>query len=280
MVDLALQRDEFEILRGLIRDHSGIWLNDHQVRFLALRLKERMASRGLSSVRDYVRLLQYDPAGPEEMDRLVDTVAVKETYFFRESDQLFTFRDELLPQILTDTGKRGAPELTLWSCGCSTGEEPYSIAMLLADVLKGPAAAQVHILATDLSETVLTFAQQALYDSYTLRKEASHYIDTYFHREADGRYRVHERIRRMVRFERVNLMDEAAIRAIRNMDGVFCRNVLMYFDQASKERAAAHLYAALKQGGYALLWHAESFRWVPMPFEPVRCGDGVVYRKP
>jgi chemotaxis protein methyltransferase CheR len=269
---LTLTLADFEALRELIHHHCGIWLGDNKLTFLQLRLARRLEACGLALARDYYYLLKYDSRGVEEMQRLVDEVVVNETWFFRELGPLQSWCRTILPRLLERRVR-----LRVWSAGCATGEEPYTLAMLL---LEAQANGQLEIVATDISHSALAFARLAVYDGYSLRRTEPHLRQKYFEPTGDGRrYKLREAVRRLVRFEHGNLVDLALARHVGPVEFVLCRNVMIYMSEPSRRRVLSTLYQALKPEGCLILGHSESLLQTASPFAANRIQDHIIYRK-
>jgi chemotaxis protein methyltransferase CheR len=274
MSSFTLDFDDFDALRRLIREHCGIWLGDSKVTFLQVRLGDRMRARNISSAQEYYYFLKYDAHGGEEMQRLIDTVTVHETWFFRETGPLEAWREVALPDLMKHDGR-----VRLWSAGCATGEEPYTLAMLLLEVYPATAVDRFEIMATDISRRALEIACAGVYDPHSLRHADSRWLTKYFRPAPGGRQAVCEKVRRLVRFGQANLIDPALARRLRGVDAILCRNVIIYFDDQSRRTALASFHAALKPGGYLMLGHSESLVHTVTPFEVARVGGTIVYRK-
>ena len=264
----------FERLRARITAASGILvLGDDNSRFLLeRRLQPRLRQRGLVSFADYEAMMDLG-----EMDEVLDTVAVHETYFFREKRQLRAFDEQIVPELL-----RSNERLRIWSAGCSTGEEAYTIAMLMAE--RGLLAdGRVQLLATDLSRRVIESARLGLYGSSSFRTTDAEYKTHYFHDAGRGFWQASEALRDAVEFDQANLVgaDARGLKASAGggFDAIFCRNVLMYFDEQAVQQTLELIYSLLADGGYLLLGHAESLLPLGSGFRPVQLGRELVHRK-
>ena len=278
MGTMEFSREDFEKIRNLIKSRSGIWLGDSKMKFLQLRLQQRLKSTNIDNTKEYYYYLRYDTAGEKEISALIDAVAVNETHFFREREQLEDFWHEALLPLL-DQKSNGIP-LTVWSAACSTGEEAYTLAMLLLEHPRKIPPARIRILASDISHTALQAAREGVYEEYALRYLPQEYRMKYFDPAGNGRYAVKETVKQLVKFAHVNLIDSFATGRIREMDWIFCRNAIIYFDDEDLARCINNLYRSLNQGGTLFLGHAESLARISSPFEVVRLKHTVVYRKP
>ena len=272
--DQALDQATFQKLRNRITDASGIFVpDDENSRFiLERRLVGRIRLRGLSSFEIYESTLD-----DTEMEEILDAVAVHETYFFREQQQLKVFSEQILPELI-----RSRRPLRIWSAGCSTGEEAYTIGMLLAEQgLLEPDL--VSLTASDLSRRVVESGVRGVYGESSFRTTDPNFREKYFVPEPQGAWRVREELRAPIRFEQYNLMqlngDGWEATPPGGFDLIFCRNVLMYFDEEAVKRSLASLHSLLAEGGYLLLGHAESLMPLGTGFKPVQFGRELVHRK-
>lgn len=273
MLSSGLSFDDFDALRRLICDRCGIWLGDNKLTFLQVRLADRMRVRNISSPREYYYFVKYDAGAEREMQQLIDAVTVNETWFFRETGPLEAWIAEVAADLVA-RGKR----LYLWSAGCATGEEPYTLAMMLLEAHPA-AASRLEILASDISQHALDIALAGVYDPYSLRRTEQRWQDKYFCPTSDGRQEIHESVKRLVRFKWANLVDSVKTQNVRAFDLVLCRNVLIYMQDRGRQVALESFYTALKPGGYLILGHSESLIHVATPFEVARVGGSIIYRK-
>lgn len=270
-----LTLDDFDALRRLVYDHSGIWLGESKRTFFDNQLVERLRACGIPSAREYYHYLKYDALGRGELDKLVEAITIQETWFFREVEPLETWRSQILPTLL----KRGGLKVRVWSAACSTGEEPYTLAMLLHEYVPDPSLCE--IWATDISARALEAARAGVYDPYSLRHMEARWQTRYFQPAEDGRWRISERIKQMVRLGGGNLLDpNLSVRLGGDMDLIVCRNALIYFDERSRQKALAHLFATLRPGGHLVLGLVETLAHAITPFELARVGKAFLYRKP
>lgn len=274
MQDVSIE--DFRMIRDLIKERCGIWLADAKTNFLSSRLNHRFEATNTDNMKDYFLYLKFDPNGGKELDDLVDAVTVNETYFFREHAQLEDFSNEAVPKLLSQ--KQPGSPLAIWSAGCATGEEPYTIAMMLLEhPLKLPAP-MINVLGADINRGVLGAARAGRYDSYSVRHVPPHYLLKYFDKLPDGRYAVKEQVKQLVKFAQINFMDPFSTGRMRELDGIFCRNVIIYFDDRDKGRCIDNLSRSLTRGGYLFLGHAESLSRASSLFDVVRFKQTVAYR--
>jgi len=216
-----------------------------------------------------------------ELRLLLNEITIGETYMFRGGPQLEALRSVVLPQIMQYKSALGINSLHLWSAGCSTGEEPYTLAMFLLEESSGLLADwHFDILATDLNDNSLALGRAGTYGEYALRSTSGPLRQRYFTTLSDGRLRVNDHLKSIVRFERVNLHDDSTMRLLKGMDVIFCCNVLIYFDLTSKRKVIEHFHSNLMPGGYLFLGHAESLYHVDERFHLVHFPGAIGYWKP
>jgi chemotaxis protein methyltransferase CheR len=271
---LELPDDVFRLLRDAIYRRTGLWFADTSKYLLQKRLSPRARELNFESFQKYYYFLQYDPRADAEFDEIYDLVTTKETYFFREPAQLAAFVEEIVPDILS---RKTVKKIRVWSAGCATGEEPYSIAMLLQES-GAYDRATIEIFASDISNDVLVRARKGQYRETAFRSTDPAIRDKYFTREHDG-WRIADEIRNRVSFGRLNLYDEPRVSLLGNVDVIFCRNVIIYFDDASKRMVVNNFYNRLVDGGYLLLGHSESLITLSTQFKLKHLKNDMVYQK-
>lgn len=273
---IHLPEDVFRLIRDLIRDYCGIYFDDDSRYLLEKRLSRRVRNHYFSSFRDYYRHLLYDRNRDEELATITDVLTVNETYFFREQSQLKTFSEEILPE-LRDLNK-DKKRLRIWSAGCSTGEEPYTIAMLVLE--KGYFYGwDIEIFGSDLNQRVLQVARSGIYRKNSFRTTEHHFINKYF-KEENSLFQISDSVKQYVNFSHLNLLDPLKVKLVGIMDIIFCRNVLIYFDQQSRKKAVEIFHERLVDGGYLLLGHAESLINISTAFTLRHFKHNMVYQKP
>ena len=274
---LEMSPEELHLLRDLFSQASGFLLRE-DLKFIAeRRLAPRLELLGLRDFAAYARYLRFDARGPDELESAIDLLVPHETYFFREPTQLRCFEQELMP-LVEKKNERGRA-LQLWSAGCSTGEEPYTLSMLLHDrpSIEGW---DIDILGTDLSRKALTTARKAEYGPMALRATTPDQKTKFFENLEGGRVKLAQRYCEAVRFGQLNLLDTSAASLLPRFDVIFCRNVLIYFDQATRRRVVELFFERLNQGGYLLLGHSENLLHLSTRFELVQLEGDLVYRRP
>jgi chemotaxis protein methyltransferase CheR len=268
--------EEFRLVRDLIHDYCGIYFQDDAQHHVERRLGPRLTARSLRDWGEYYRFLRYHSSRKEELDEIIEKITTNETYFFREMYQLDALRDEILPEIARR--KPRGKHLTLWSAGCSTGEEAYTTAILVHE--SGLFADwEVRIFGSDISKRVLAIARKGAYGPSSFRGVDERHRRRWF-REAEGKQQIREEVRAMCSFGRLNLVDADQLSVVGEVDVVLCRNVLIYFDHAARRRAVEAFQRKLVPGGYLLLGHSESLLNVSTAFELVHLRTAMVYRKP
>jgi chemotaxis protein methyltransferase CheR len=272
---IELPDDVFRLLRDQIYRRSGIWFNDSSKYLLQKRLSPRARELNFDSFQKYFYFLQYDPRADAEFDQIFDLVTTNETYFFREPAQLQAFVEEIVPDVLS---RKALKKIRIWSAGCSSGEEPYSIAILLEEAGWYEHAA-FEIFASDINQQVLQKARKGHYRESAFRATDPRLREKYFTRETDNSWRVNDEVRNRISFGRLNLYDEARVSLLGHLDVVFCRNVIIYFDDASKKVVVNNFYNRLTDGGYLLLGHSESLISLSAQLKLRHLKNDMVYQK-
>lgn len=269
--------EEFRLLRDHVYSHCGILVHEDMKFVMERRLWPRLEALGLSDFGAYHRYLRYDSQRHAELEAAVESLTTHETYFFREPSQLKAFCDELLPVLEKRNGR--TRRLRLWSAGCSSGEEAYTLAMLLKDSRRFDDW-DVEVYGTDISRRVLTIARRAEYGPSALRATSADLLERFFVPAGNNRVRVRDEVRSWVSFGHHNLLDETGSQLVPRMDAVFCRNVMIYFDQAARRRVLRIVRDRLVPGGYLLLGHSENLLNLGADFELVHLRGDLVYRRP
>jgi len=270
-----LRVEQFRALRDLVNGYAGIAFQDDALYVVERRLRERVAALGLPDFEAYYQYLRFHPDAHTELERAIDLLTTNETYFFREEYQLSAFRGEVLPEIAERAGSR--KRLTIWSAGCSTGEEVYTLAILVAEsgLFDGW---EVRVFGSDISKRVLAVARRAVYGASSFRAMPPQYT-RWFVETSEGKL-VDDRIRAMCHFGHLNLLDAGRAALLGRVDAIFCRNVLIYFDANARRKVIDSFYERLQPGGYLLLGHSESLLHVTTAFEIVHLSSDLVYRRP
>lgn len=277
-MDDMLTESDLERIRVLIYEKTGIYFEVRKDYYLKTRLMQRIETLKCSTFKEYYCLLLSSPQDVE-LSCLIEELTINETYFFRDFPQLQGFAESVLPPYLDKKRADRDYSLKIWSAACSTGEEPYTLSIILREMIDDFGNWQVRVLATDIDRKVLRHARLGLFGDRSMRDTPIPYRQRYFKEVADGSQILPDAAD-SVFFEQVNLIDKAAMRRKAGFDFIFCRNVLIYFDDDSRKRVLASLYDALSPGGYVFLGHAESVGRITASFVLERIGDFLCYKKP
>lgn len=275
--DLPMTSDEFRMIRDFIHERSGLFFAENKMYLVKNRLQKRMEELDIKTVRDYFYHVKYDTS-QKEFNVLMDLVTTNETSFFRNEPQLLSFSDEALSLVLKRKAERGQKTLRIWSAGCSTGEEPYTLAMILIDKIPNLTAWNAEIIASDISEEVLQKARMGIYSGLTLRNVNQVALSKHFVREGDN-YRVNPAVRSLVKFSHLNLNDQRKISLMSDLDVVFCRNVMIYFSDDVKRQLVRGVFNSLVPGGYFYIGHSETLHGISKAFKLVYFKNALVYQK-
>ena len=269
----------FDGLRAFIRKHTGIWFRSRKRYLLESCLRRRLKA---CEVPDYETYLRYLRRGddPDEITHLVNAVTINETSFFRHAAQFTALERALLPALVRQHRRRGSRRVRLWSAACSTGDEAYSLAILIKERVQ-PCFPDMRfeIVATDIDTERLAAARTGCYRQRAVRNVPKAYLSKFFQRSGKETYLLHRSVRNMVTFRRLNLVDEQAVRRMRNFDVIMCANVLIYFEAATKQRVLQALRRALRPGGYLFVGGSEALGNVAARFTPVRSGGVLAYQR-
>lgn len=275
-MSLLMTDDVFKQLRDFIYERSGIFIPDNKKYFLENRLGRRVQEKNLKGYEDYLYILKYG-SDKNELTILFNLITTNETFFFREPQQFDVFEGELLNRIAAENAKAGRKDIKIWSAACSTGEEPYTISMILLEKPEA-GALRKEIYASDLSESVLGSAKAGIYGSYAIRNIPDAYLKKYF-TNANQQYSISSSVKSLTKFMKINLIEDRDVKAVRGVDVIFCRNVLIYFDDKAKQKAVSNLYDALRTNGYLFVGTSESLHSVTRAFRPVVINKVIVYQK-
>jgi chemotaxis protein methyltransferase CheR len=271
-----LTSEELQRLCEFLYRRTGMVFMESKRYYVQRRASERMAATGQRSFGAYFARLR--AGGEGEIEQLINAFTVNETYFYREDHQLRCLSRDLLPE--RARAKRPGEALRIWSAPCATGEEPYSIALWLLENWPEVDAYDVEIVGSDIDTHALEAAQAGVFGRRALMRLSPEIVAKYFAPYGQDRWRILDALRDSVRFTSVNLVDPASTGAHGRFDVIFCRNVLIYFDDASRRLAAENLYDALVPGGYICLGHTESMSRISPLFEVRRYADAIVYQRP
>jgi chemotaxis protein methyltransferase CheR len=265
-----LTESEFEIFRTLIYNESGIHFSDINRSILESRLKERVRTAKLASVKEYH---SYILNNHEELKALLDSVTTNLTRFFRNKGHFLAFENYVLQELLKHKEKQNDPCFHIWSAGCATGEEPFSIAMVLKENI--PPGYRIEIIGSDLSLRSLMIAKTGFYPSNKVQEIPEKYLIKYFEKKRDG-FQIKDEIMQIVRFDYHNLKFDSGLS---NMDVVFCRNVIIYFDTDAQKATIQRIWKAMNDFSYLFIGHSESLFGMNTQYEFVKTQWSTFYSK-
>jgi chemotaxis protein methyltransferase CheR len=271
-----VSEEEFQRLGEFLYRRTGMVFAEGKRYYVERRIGERMAATRAGSFAAYFAQLRSDQRG--EIEHLINAFTVNETYFYREDYQLRCLTNDLL--LRRTAANPAGTAIRIWSVPCSTGEEPYSIAMWLLQNWPPVDSYDVEIVGSDIDTRVVEAARNGVYGQRALMRLDQEVIAKYFEPCGAEQWRMIEDLRQSVRFSVVNVVDAAQTRAHGRFDVIFCRNMLIYFDDASRRIAAENLYECLLPGGYICLGHTESMSRISPLFEVCRYADAIVYQRP
>ncbi|MFV8833642.1 protein-glutamate O-methyltransferase CheR [Aquisalimonas sp.] len=269
--------EDFTRFREFYYRKTGNWFEENKRYYVDKRLLARMRATGCGTFREYFVRLRFETDGAE-LQELVNSMTVNETYFFREEYQFQCLVRSMLPRVVKR--KKPGETVRIWSLPCSTGEEVYSLALYLLEYWDDVDDYNVELIGSDIDTRALEKANQGIYEGRALHALPGPLLKRYFRRLPDGSHQILKSIRDSIRISRVNLQDPLETRPYRGFDVVFCRNLLIYFDDAARRRAAETLYDALNPGGYICLGHSEFMSRISSLFKPARFPEAIVYQRP
>lgn len=272
----ALTEEEFRKLCEFLYRHTGMVFTEAKRYYVERRVVERMIATRSATFSHYFARLRAD--AQEEIEKIINAFTVNETYFYREDHQLKCLSSDLLAHRIKY--KKPGDLIRIWSAPCSTGEEPYSIAMWLLDHWPLVDDYEIEIIGSDIDTDVLRTAAEGVFGKRALMRLTPDVIEKYFTQLTADHWQILEDIRGSVRFEPVNIVEAEETRAFGHFDVIFCRNVLIYFDDVSRRIAAENLYENLHPGGFICLGHTESMSRISPLFEACRFADAIVYQRP
>ena len=275
----TMSLQDFLSIREFIYGRTGIFFSESKQYFLENRLNRRLQEVHLSAYRDYLGLLQ-GQQGREELKQLFNEITTNETSFWRNPPQIEAFQRIVLPEAVALVRARGGNRLRIWSAACSSGEEPFTLAMICQEakdsLLRGMG---VEIIATDISEKVLALAREGSYGSYTLRNLTPAQVKQHFTALSQDNFQVKSELKQLVNFRNFNLIDYASYRTLGSFDVVFCRNVLIYFDDAVKAKVIKGFHDVLQPKSFLLVGHSESIHSFNVGFDLMHFSKAMGYRK-
>jgi chemotaxis protein methyltransferase CheR len=271
--ELELSEHELSEIRMLIEERTGICFDQSRERFFVGRVREHLLARGFERGTDFLRAAC---KANVEYEALLERLLTQETTFFRYPAVYEAFQKRALPELHIKKFWKTPRTLRIWSAGCSTGEEPYSIAITIADALTFADAWNVEILASDVGRVALKHAEKAIYSGRSLSSVSEKQLAAHFS-PVEGGQQVKPRLRKMVTFTQMNL---ASAVYVGRMDVIFCMNVLIYFSEERRRSLVQRFYDTLEPGGYLFLGHSESISKMPVKFQAIVLNDCILYRKP
>ncbi|CAK0757899.1 Chemotaxis protein methyltransferase 2 [Gammaproteobacteria bacterium] len=272
----VISDDEFQKFRDFFYRKTGIFFEDNKRYFVDKRLVERIEATDSGNFRSYFVTLRFQASGAE-LQALTNLMTVNETYFYREDYQFQCMVRSLLPELTQH--RRRDDSLRLWSIPSSSGEEPYSIAIYLLEHWPAVDEYNIEIVASDIDTQMLARARQGVYEERSVSHLPEAIRKKYFRTLGGGKYEISEDLRSSVDFTQVNLADLGQMRAYRGFDLIFCRNLLIYYDDESRRVAAEALFNALRPGGFICLGHSESMSRISSLFEVRKFPEAIVYQK-
>jgi chemotaxis protein methyltransferase CheR len=275
---LRMSDAQFRMFGRLLRDHCGLHFGSESRFLLERRLMRRLRALELDSFAAYHYLLRSGVAGEGELVRLIDELTTNETYFFRESSQLRALVGEIVPEVKLQRRATGCAPVSIWSAGCSSGEEPYSVIILALEAGLIPDV-DLRVYASDISTRMLRKARQGEYREGSFRETSPGLRERYF-TEKDGLWRISDQVKRHVDFTHLNLLDRSKAALLGTVDVILCRNVIIYFGTESKRRLIERFWERLRPGGHLLLGHSESLINLSTSFELRHLSTELVYRRP
>ena len=269
----GLNEHELSEIRMLIEERTGIHFDSSRERFFSTRVREHLHDRGYARGTELLRAVRKTNL---EYEALLEKLLTQETTFFRYPAVFEAFEKRVLPELHVKKFWKNPRTLRVWSAGCSTGEEPYSIAISILDSLSLADAWDVEILATDIGRQALKHAERGMYSGRSLSSVNEKQLSAHFS-SVEGGHQVKSRIRKMVSFVQMNLASPVYVG---RMDLIFCMNVLIYFSEEKRRALVQRFFDALEPGGYLFLGHSESISKMPVKFQAIVLSDCILYRKP
>ena len=275
--DAVLSDEEFAKFCEFFYRKTGIMFDAKKKYFAERRIIDRMNKTGCATFREYFSNVRFEASGAE-MQRLVNQLTVNETYFFREDYQFKALVEGILPDLASR--RKGSEPIRLWSVPCSSGEEPYSLAIYILEQWADADRYDIEIMASDIDSTILAQAAAGVYGERSLQRLSPDLIRKYFTRQKDREYRISGDLRGSIDFFQGNVVDPMFMRQFRNIDVIFCRNMLIYFDDKSRRETIEAMYDCMSPGGYICLGHSESMSRISSLFRARKYSDSIIYQKP
>ena len=277
-VELVMNMKDFIELRNIIYQYSGIFYTENKKYLLEGRLSKIIFEKKLSGYEEYIKILK-SPRYRDEVNELLEAITINETYFFRSEEQFDAFEKYLVPEIIKIKEKKDDTFIRIWSAGTSTGEEAYTIAIIIQEKLqKRFPDVKFQVLASDINNSALSAAKKGIYKDYAVKGLPEEILNKYFIK-TDSYFILNDDIKKMVKFTNINLYDYDAIKTIKNVDVIFCVNVLIFFDIPSKQKVISYLYEILNKGGYLMIGNSESLHNLTKNFKLLHFPKTMAYKK-
>lgn len=276
MTSITISEEDFSKFKEFFYRKTGMQFENSKRYFVDKRLIERIEATGMGSFRSYFVMLRFETTG-EELQKLVNLMTVNETYFFREEYQFKCLVNSILPEITRR--KTDNSPIRIWSVPSSSGEEAYSIAIYLLEHWDGIERWDVEIISSDIDTEIIAQARKGYYSPRSVQNLPDRFLHKYFAYK-NGGYQICRDLQQAIEFTRVNIMEPLEVRSYRNMDVIFCRNLLIYFDDVSRRYAAEMFFDAMKAGGFVCLGHSESMSRISSLFRVRKFPEAIVYQKP
>ncbi len=269
----------FQDWRAYIYDLTGIFFQDNKKYLLESRLQKRINFLKLKSFEEYLNYVKNNVKRSTELNFLYEVITINETFFFRNQPQLDALVGTIIPELLNSSTKLNKNKIKIWSAASSSGEEAYSAAMMITELLKPKYPnLQLEIVGTDINFKVIETAQRGIYKEYAIRNTPQYYLKKYF-KQNGNTWEISPEIKKMVSFKLLNLFDDTAMRRMSNFDVIFCANVLIYFDPKSKIKVVSKLYDSLVKGGYLFIGYSETLHGISKAFKLVSYPKTIGYKK-
>lgn len=274
-----MSQSAFEIWRKYIYDNCGIYYQDNKKYLLENRLQKRINFLDLNSYEAYLDYIKFNPGGVKEKKYLYEVITINETFFFRNQPQLDALLTVVIPDLIKMKQTTGKNKIRIWSAASSSGEEAYSIAIVIKELFKkNNLNLDFEIIGTDISQAVIDTAEKGLYKEYSIRNLPQYYLKKYFIQRGNE-FEIDPEIKKMVSFKLLNLYDDFAMKSMLFYDIIFCANVLIYFDLASKIKVVNHLYNSLNKEGYLFIGYSETLQNLSKAFKLISFPKTIGYKK-
>lgn len=276
---IPMSQSAFEIWRKYIYDNCGIYYQDNKKYLLENRLQKRINFLDLNSYEAYLDYIKFNPGGVKEKKYLYEVITINETFFFRNQPQLDALLTVVIPDLIKMKQTTGKNKIRIWSAASSSGEEAYSIAIVIKELFKkNNLNLDFEIIGTDISQAVIDTAEKGLYKEYSIRNLPQYYLKKYFIQRGNE-FEIDPEIKKMVSFKLLNLYDDFAMKSMLFYDIIFCANVLIYFDLASKIKVVNHLYNSLNKEGYLFIGYSETLQNLSKAFKLISFPKTIGYKK-